>query len=137
MTGDLEQAGALYGLLQDGDSMLNLIGPMNVFRGDSLSLLLTVTDDEDERVSLTGKTIQLGIAATVGGELLVSKTVGSGITLADQDAEETEGQATIALSTSDLDRAPGLYWLGVVVSEGDDRQHVIAPREFTIDGAVP
>lgn len=119
-------------------TVITLIGPLTVLAGDDLALRLTVTDDADARVDLTGAGIELEVKARIGGPdpAAIRKIVGSGITLLDQTSADTRGQADIAISSSDTSLTPGLYWLDVVLVLGGVRGHVIAPREFTIVGAV-
>lgn len=128
----------MFGALQDGDTMINLIGPMKVWRGDSAVYVLTVTDDEDERIDLTGKTIAMQVRSAPGatGAATISKTSGSGIELRDQLEDDTKGQAEITLLSADTSIAPGLYWIDVKITDGADVQHVIEPREFTIGAVV-
>lgn len=137
MTVAIATLGQLFGELQDNTTMITLIGPLLVYRGDSATYLLTVVDDKDKRVNLTGATIELQIARSLGAALkLVSLAVGTGITLLDQSAADTKGQATCEITSEQLDVAIGLCYLDVVIVDGADRKHVIAPREFTIAGVV-
>src|SRR4051812_47867596 len=103
MKATIATMGQLFGLLQDYNTMINLIGPMRVFRGDAVTYLLTVTDDEDARVNLTGMTIAAQVRTTPGaaGDPLIDKSTGAGIVLLDQDATDTKGQATIELAHAD------------------------------------
>lgn len=118
--------------------MLDLIGPILLYRGDDATMRLTVTDDDDDRIALTLAAIEFVIKTGVGvEEATISKSIGSGITLLDQDAPATKGQADIVLASSDTaDVAPGLYYLDVVVTINSVRTHVIAAREFTIADVV-
>lgn len=139
MNATIAVLGKLFGNLQDNNTMINLIGPMRVWRGDAVTYLLTVTDDEDARVNLTGATIAMQVRAEAGaaGDPLIAKsTATTGITLLDQDNADTKGQATIELLTADTDQAPGLYYLDVKVTVDGDPQHVIEPRAFTIGAVV-
>jgi hypothetical protein len=138
MKATIATMGQLFGGLQDYNTMINLIGPMRVWRGDSVTYLLTVTDDEDARVNLTGMTITMQVRATAGasGDPVISKSTTSGITLLDQDDADTKGQATIEILAADTDKEPGLYYLDAKVADGADVQHVIEPREFTIGAVV-
>lgn len=139
--GSLGVVGARLGLLQlVGDTMIDLIGPMLVHRGDALALRLTITDDEDERVDITGATIELQVKANLGDAdpPTIAKAVGTGITLLTQSGD-TLGQADIAITggaAGDTDKTPGLYWLDVVLVLAGARAHVVAPREFTIGPVV-
>lgn len=138
MNGSIAVLGKLFGNLQDNNTMINLIGPMRVWRGDAVTYVLTVTDDEDERVNLTGATIAMQVRTAAGatGDPTIAKSVGDGITLLEQTNPDTKGQATIELLTTDTDKAPGLYYLDVKITVDGDPQHVIEPREFTIGAVV-
>lgn len=139
LSGRLGVVGKLFGFMQlvGETTMIDLIGPMRVIRGDALTLRLTVTNDADEREDLTDAEIELQVRASVGaaGDPLIRKVVGTGITLLAQ-GDDTLGQADIEITTADTDRAPALLWLDVVVTLSGKRQHVVAPRKFTIAGTV-
>lgn len=132
-------AGQRFGLLQQdtGETMIDLIGPIEVVAGDDLDLVLTVTDDEDERedlTALTGDDIRVRIAAELGGASILEYTVGAGVTIeADQTVgSDTRGQATVAIPAADLTRTPALYYIEATVVIGGKRKHIVTPREFTI-----
>jgi len=118
--------------------VITLIGPLTVVAGDDLALRLTVTDDADARVDLTGATLELEVKAKLGGPdpAAIAKSIGAGITLLDQTAADTRGQADIAISGDDTSLSPGLYWLDVVLGLDGGRSHVIAPREFVVTPSV-
>lgn len=134
----LEIAGALFGLLaqEQGDNVIAVIGPMRVFRGDTLDLVLTVTDDADEPVDLTGATITLTVKPNPGDAgATFTRTVGSGITLRTQSGD-TLGQADIAITSANTLQTAGLYYVDVVVVLAGKTQHVVEPVEFTIGATV-
>lgn len=140
MKATLSIVGRLFGHLQrvQGETMIDLVAPFTIYRGDAATLRLTVTDDDDARVDLTGATIELQIKTAINGAdpATVSKAIGSGITLLAQ-AGDTLGQADIAISGADTNQTPGLFYLDVVVTPlAGDRQHVIAPMAITIGGVV-
>lgn len=137
MKATIATIGRLFGLLQEQTTMINLIGPMRVWRGDSATYVLTVTDDEDEPIDLTGMSIALQVRSAPGasGDPVIDKSVGDGITLLAQSGD-TLGQATVELLSADTDKEPGLYYLDAKVADGADVQHVIEPREFTIGAVV-
>lgn len=141
MRGALGILGQRFGLLQlVGDTMIDLIGPMLVYRGDAAPLRLTVTDDEDEPLRLTGATIEVQVKAALGDAdpPVIAKAIGTGVTILTQSGD-TLGQADIDITGGaggDTDKAPALYWLDVVVVLAGVRGHVIAPREFTIAPVV-
>lgn len=141
MIGVLSIVGKLFGHLQlvTGANLIDLNGPISIYRGNSATLRLTVTDDEDARIDLTTYTIELQIKAARGAAdpALVEKTLLDGITLLDQTEEDTIGQADIAITIADMTREPALLYLDVVVisQDGTDRQTLI-DREFTVAGVV-
>lgn len=138
MMGTLEIAGQMFALLsqEQGDNMIAVIGPMRVFRGDTLDLVLTVTDDADEPVDLTGAAIVLTVKPNPGdADATFTRTVGTGITLRAQSGD-TLGQADIAITSANTGVAPGLYYLDVVVTLAGKTQHVVEPVEFTIGATV-
>lgn len=141
MKATLAIVGKVFGQLAlvQGSNMIDIVGPFTIYRGDAATLRLTVTDDDDARIDLTGATIELQVKAGIGDAdpALIAKAIGTGVTLLDQTAPDTKGQADIAIAGGDTDRAPGLYWLDVVVTPlAGDRQHVITPIELTIGGVV-
>lgn len=140
MTGALATVGQLFGFLQlvKETTVIDLIGPMLVYAGDSATYRLTVTDDADARVNLTGAVIELQVKGKPGAAdpPTIAKATDSGITLLDQAAPDTKGQADISFTSSDTAKPPGLYWLDVVVTLAGARTHVVAPREYTIGAVV-
>lgn len=137
MIGVLSIVGKLFGHLQrvTGANLIDLNGPISIYRGDSAALRLTVTDDEDDRIDLTNYTIELQIKAARGAAdpALVAKAVGTGITLLDQTEADTKGQADVAILIADMTREPGLYYISIttISQDGTDRQTLI-DREFVI-----
>lgn len=136
MKGAIGLVGQLFCELQriEDTAMINIIGPINVYRGDQVTFRLTVTDDEDERVNITGATIELQVKTAKGDAdpPTITKAVGGGITLLDQTADsDTEGQADAVLLSANTDITPGLRYLSVVVVLGGVRQTLV-DREFVI-----
>lgn len=133
--------GQLFGRLHlplDGGLVIDLIGPVLMYAGDTATLRITVTDDTDARVDLTGADVELEVKPSLGGAdpATIAKAIGTGITLLDQTDPLTRGQADVAIESADTDQPAGLYWLDVVVSISGGRVHAIAPREFTIAAVV-
>jgi len=139
LRGAIAVVGQLFGHLQlvEATTMIDLIGPMTIYAGDSATYRLTVTDDADARVDLTGAAIEFQVKPTLGGAdpPAIAKAVASGITLLAQSGD-TLGQADITISSVDSNLTPKLYWLDVVVMLSGGRAHVIAPREYTIAPVV-
>lgn len=133
--------GQLFGqfsYIGDPPSMIDLIGPFLVYVGDSATYRLTITDDADVRVDLTGAAIEVEVKRQLGAAdpPTIGKTVGNGITLLDQDDLATRGQADVQISSADNSQPAGLYWIDVVVVIAGARVHAVAPREYTIAAVV-
>lgn len=133
--GALAQTNVLVGRLQiAGDDVIDIIGPVSVFQGDTLDLVLIVTDDAGNPVSLTGATIEVQVKTAIGAPdpPMIAKTIGSGVTLLDQSDPETEGRAAVAFSSTDTAVTPAAYAIDAVVLLNGKRQHVVAPRQFNV-----
>lgn len=129
----------LLGALQlAGQQPQDLIGPILVYQGDDAAYLLTVTDDAGARVDLrTVSAIEVQVKTATGAAdpPTIAKELGGGVDLLDQTLPATQGQALITFTGDDTSQIPGLYALDVVVVDGR-RQHVIAPRDYTIAAVV-
>jgi hypothetical protein len=135
LIGALAQTNVLVGRLQiAGDDVIDIIGPVSVFQGDTIDLVLIVTDDAGNPVSLTGSTIEVQVKTAIGAAdpPMIAKTIGSGITLLDQGDPATEGSAAIAFTSSDTSVTPTAYAVDAVVVLNGKRQHVVAPRVFNV-----
>lgn len=125
-------------LLLAGHVPTDLIGPITALRGDDVAYLLIITDDTGERVDLrTISAIEAQVKTRVGAAdpPLIAKALGSGVDPLDQDLPTTRGQALIVFGSTDTNLPPGLYALDVVAIDAR-RQHVIAPRDYTIADVV-
>lgn len=142
MRATLSREGQLFGQLAelaDGGVMIEQIGPMRVFKGDSVNYVLTVTDENDARKDLTAATaIELQVKAALDGPEppLIIRELGNGVTIRNQAVEATKGQADIVIASASTTLTSGLYWLDVVVLFGTARHHVFGPIEFTIAAVV-
>jgi len=135
LTGALAQTNVLVGRLQiAGDDVIDIIGPVSPYQGDTLDLVLIVTDDAGAPVILTGATIEVQVKTVVGAPdpPMIAKAIGSGVTLLDQSDPATQGRAAVAFSSSDTSVTPTAYAIDVVVALNGKRQHVIAPRAFNV-----
>jgi hypothetical protein len=72
---------------------------LTVIRGDTVTFELTITDSAGDPYDLTGAEVWFSVE-----RLGISKTVGSGITV----ATPASGVATISLVTADTEDAPNL-----------------------------
>ena len=141
LRGFIAYVGSLFGhiAILEGDTMINIDGPMSIIRGDSATYRLTITDENDDRVDLTDYEVELEIKAALDGidPALVSLSIGDGITLLDQGEPATVGQADAELtSAQSLALTTGVLWLDVIATLDGDRQHVVAPIEFVVKGTV-
>lgn len=76
---------------------------LNAFQGEDISYDFTLLDGASP-LDITGWSISFRFGVE-GNENLVTKTVGSGITVTDAAA----GELTVALGATDLTRQPGEY----------------------------
>ena len=93
-------------------------------RGDTEYYDLTLVDADGNRIDLTGLDMWFTVKAKKSDRdslALIQKTVGNGITLADQMSEATKGQATVHVLPSDTNRilAPFDYYYDVQLKSGD------------------
>lgn len=124
---------ALFGTLsQLGATVIEIIGPVSVYQGDTLDLVLSVSDDAGLPIDLTTAAIELQVKEAAGAPdpALIAKSVGSGIVLLDQVTDK--GKALCSFSSVDTARAAQTYAMDVVVQIGVRRQHVVAPRPFAV-----
>ena len=77
-----------------------------MWSGDDKTITVTVYDNDDVVVDITGATITWELSLNVDSAALISKTVGSGITLSDP----TNGVFTITLDPTDTDSLSGRYY---------------------------
>lgn len=129
----LAVANALFGTLsQQGATVIEIIGAVSVYQGDTLDLVLAVTDDAGQPFDLTGATVEVQVKEAAGAPdpALIAKSVGSGIVLLDQTTDK--GKAVCSFSSVDTARTPQAYTIDAVVQIGPRRQHVVAPRAFGV-----
>lgn len=103
---------------------------MNIYRGDSATLYLTVTDSDGEAFDLTGYTIKF----TATGRVTISKTsaVGGGIEI----TNAAGGLATITLLTTDT-ATVGEYSYDVEISKDANVYTVILSKFWIINDITP
>jgi len=112
---------------------------IEVFQENDLDIDVTITDETGTAVDLTGATLdyQLSDNSTDETALLSLSTSTSGITV----TSAADGEATITLSNTDTDRAPGCYVqaLRLTTSGGEiydtslDSELIIKDSIFTSD----
>jgi hypothetical protein len=142
IVGALEAVGVEFGYLEIADPVpIQLADPIRVNRSESLEWTLTVTDDADAPVDLTGSQIELEVkvARGDGDPAKIRKIIGAGVTLLAQTGD-TLGMATIVIDSSDTEdktaMPAGIYWLDVVRIAGGKRKYVIPPLRFVLDEVV-
>jgi hypothetical protein len=131
----------LFGRLQDGGpNMIELSGPLTVYRGDDVDYVLVVTDDTDTPIDLTSVAaleVQVKTAIGAADPPTLSKSIAAGtVVLLDQTAPATKGRASFGFTSAETNITPGLYWLDIVLVLAGKRTHVITPRAFTITDVV-
>lgn len=79
---------------------------IEVYQENDLPIKVTITDETGSAVDLTDATLDYQLSDSATDETaLLTKSIGSGITVTDAAA----GKATISLTDTDTDRAPGYY----------------------------
>lgn len=108
-------------------------------RGETRSLVLTVTVDGEPQDLTAATAIEYQLKASVGDPdpALISLSIGAGITLREQ-AGANLGVADIVVSSALADTlAPGTYAEEVVtVFPGDVRRYLVGPRLVKVLGVV-
>ena len=97
---------------------------ITAIRGDNETYDLTIADALGNRVDLTSASLWFTVKARKADRdnaMLIRKTVGSGITLADQGSPTTKGMSTIAILPNDTAKllAPNDYYYDVQLKVGD------------------
>lgn len=77
-----------------------------LWSGDDKVITVTVYDNDDAIVNITSATITWQLSHNVSSAALISKTVGSGISLSDP----SNGQFTITLDPADTASLSGRYY---------------------------
>lgn len=77
-----------------------------MWSGDDKVITVTVYDNDDNVVNITGATITWQLSQNIDSSALITKTVGSGIALSDP----VNGQFTITLEPADTASLAGRYY---------------------------
>lgn len=103
------------------------IEPITVYRGDSLDVVVTVRDTNDELVDISSaQEIRWTMTDNVDGTLLVEKTLADGVDIANDTSFVVE------LSSDDTLLIPmPLYWPDLSVADGG-----ATPTQDEIDASV-
>lgn len=116
-----------------------LAQPICMVRGTSKTFRVTVFDDANDPVDLTGATVYFTVALTAGGAAEISKTsaVPAEILILAQTGA-TLGQADIFLIPTDTASLPlGLHKYDVWVElSGGERHPVVLPNDFRLEAGV-
>ena len=90
---------------------------IQISSGDSRDIVYTIVDENDAVVDLTDGAISWKILINGTSTAIVTKSVGSGVTLTDA----SNGVATVVLDPEDTTALQGTYALsGVFTDSGDD-----------------
>ena len=100
-----------------------------LYKGIEWRRRITVTDDDTgARTNLTGKTVVFELRKRTGEAVLISKSVGAGITLLTQSGA-TLGQADLVIASGDSASLDvGTHVIAVLV----DSQVVMAPLKLPV-----
>lgn len=85
-----------------------------MYAGDTLILEITAKDSDGSALDLSGLTLKWSLARTNTSTALLTKTVGSGITVTDAAL----GKFKVELTPSDTDKFSGEYYHEVRASQG-------------------
>lgn len=111
---------------------------LDMFRGDDREFTLTLTED-GLPMNLTGATLRFTAKRSINDPdtaAVITKTVGSGITI---DADPTSGIVVVALlaaDTADVTRQTVLVWDVQVVRGGKTRTVVAGTLDVLLDVSV-
>lgn len=112
---------------------------ITIYKGNSKSWILTVKDSTQSPIDITGYTLEFQVKGAVddADPALISKSVGSGITILTQSGA-TLGQAQIDVIPADTaNLETRVHYYDVVGVDGSsNRYHLIAPDKFEIRGVV-
>jgi hypothetical protein len=103
--------------------------PKVIYKGEDKSYLLTVVDENGDRVDITAFSIEFEVKPAAGDAdpATIAKSVGLGITILAQSGG-TLGQAQIDINPSDTNGiAALLYKYDVVVIDTTAERHVVIP----------
>lgn len=120
--------------------MLRINQPENaleILRGSTKTLRLSVQDSEGEAVDLTGATVYFTVKKKIGDSLPLFQKISTNLTQAEiYDAKG--GIAKIYLYPADTQqRCPGDYYFDIWVVTSTGKQFaVVPPSKFTIEASV-
>lgn len=100
---------------------------VEIYRRNSRVLNLTVTDEADAAVDLTGCTVHWVVCDAVG-TALIEKSMGAGITIENAAA----GQIRIDLAPDDTDIPPGTYQHELLVIDENGNRYTALAGQFTV-----
>ena len=100
------------------------------FSGETVSLVITVLDDDDVAVSMTGATIKFAIARKIGGTAVISteaspKTATSAIS-ANSASPSVNNIVTVTISAANTEALVGLYEFECKATDAGGNEAVIA-----------
>jgi hypothetical protein len=91
-------------------------------RGDGRVETFTVTDAAGAVVNITGMTIRLMVKRTHSGSVLITKSVGSGVTITDGAG----GVLTVTFAATETDDLAGKYVWDLEVTDGASVPRTVA-----------
>lgn len=106
---------------------------VSLYRGDTLTLAVVITDSSDEAYDLTDYTVTMIVKSqkndTNASAVIAQKTA----TVSDP----TSGIATFEFDTDDTDDVDeGKYWYDIVIDDGTTRKTVIVDEFLLLDGVT-
>lgn len=101
---------------------------LSMFSGESRTLTFAVKDSAGVAQDLTAATIKFHISRDEGVAALITKSIGSGITV----PTPTDGNIVVAMAASDTATICGELYFQVIVTDGSGNISVVAHGDLTI-----
>jgi hypothetical protein len=103
---------------------------LSFYAGDSKNLIVTVLDENNSPITLTGSSIKWVLISQ--NSIILSKTVSSGITI----TNAVQGQFKITLTTVDTKNLIGTYQHFVRVTTADGSSSIILTGTITVEESL-
>lgn len=97
-------------------------------RGDTPTITVTIVDVNDDIFDLTGYTVQFTLKENVNDANANAAIAPATMTVDDPEI----GVATITLTYTQTDLAPGIYWYDIQVNDGTNYHTVVGPAKCKI-----
>lgn len=119
-------------------AMVDITGPIEIYRGDTFTFQIAVTGDDGSAESLAGAAVEVQVKQELNAPdpPLIDKSIANGGIILEPDSGDTVGVATCTFSSAETNVEPGTYWIDIVGVFDGARGHLLAPTELVIKGSV-